>query len=199
MSTYYPSVSQKRERKFQRRSLYLTVIDLLVDDIKKGKYPPGSKIPSEDQLSQEFAVSRVTLREALRALEEEGRIIRRQGRGTFICDRRIVPIQSLSKIIPISTMIKKAGLEDHISKICHRKFAASRKIAEKLNIITGKDVWEIERIRIMHEQPAIFSLDFIPASILPGGGEKKIKQYSHSLYGFLSEVCANPPNTAMVH
>src|SRR5688572_21163150 len=52
--------------------------------IIEGEFPPGSKLPNEDALCQRFAVSRITLREAVRGLIEEGYVVRRQGAGTFV-------------------------------------------------------------------------------------------------------------------
>jgi GntR family transcriptional regulator len=183
----------KTKRKISRKSLYLEIIDFLVEDIRTGKYPPGSKLPSEGELAHDFSVSRVTLREALRVLEEDGVIIRRHGIGTFVRDRKIMPIQKLSKILSASMMFKKAGLEDHFAKINYNKIPATRKIAEKLQIPLGSEVWEVERLRTIGKQPAIYSLDYFPASIIPRGGEEKLKNHTHSLYKFLAEVCGQVP------
>lgn len=95
----------------KRKALYLEVIDVLMQLIQEGKYPPKSKLPSEEQLAQEFGVSRVTLREALRVLAEDGVIIRRHGNGTFIRDQKNTPVQDLSTILSISTMFARAGLD----------------------------------------------------------------------------------------
>ena len=65
-------------------SLYLSVKNEIVDSIAKGEFKPGDKLPSEYELSKKFGVSRMTLRESLRALEEEGLVARKQGVGTFI-------------------------------------------------------------------------------------------------------------------
>lgn len=189
--TPFPPPNPKRE--ISRKPLYLEIIDFLSEDIKNGKYPPGSKIPSEGELAHEFSVSRVTLREALRVLEEDGVIIRRHGIGTFVRDRKIMPIQKLSKIISASMMFKKAGLEDRFEKIQYKKIAATRRISEKLQIPLGSKVWEVERLRTIGKQPAIYSLDYFPASIVSKGGEEKLKNYTHSLYKFLAEVCGQIP------
>lgn len=179
----------KKERKISRKALYFDVIDFLVDDIKSGQYPAGSKLPSEDQLAREFSVSRVTLREALRVLEDDGVIVRRHGSGTFVLDKRAVPVQPLSSIVSISTIFKRAGLEDRFIKVGVKKIPAAQRIAEKLGIPTGEEIWEVERVRTIGEKPAVYSFDYFPASFVPEGGEKILNDYIHSLYHFLSEVC----------
>jgi GntR family transcriptional regulator len=183
------SVKEKKERKISRKALYFDVVDFLLEDIKNGKFPPGSKLPSEDQLAREFSVSRVTLREALRVLEDDGVIVRRHGSGTFVLDKRAVPVQPLSSIVSISTIFKKVGLEDSFIKVGVQKIPATQRIAEKLGVPVGQDTWEVERVRTIGEKPAIYSFDYFPAALVPAGEEKKLNDYIHSLYHFLTEVC----------
>lgn len=182
-------MNYKKNRIIKKKALYYEIVDFLLEDIKSGQYPPGSKLPSEDQLAREFSVSRVTLREALRVLEDDGMIVRRHGSGTFVLDKRTVPIQTLSSIVSISTIFKRVGLEDHFTKVGLRKIPANQRIAERLQISSGQEIWEVERVRTIGDKPAIYSFDFFPASLVPSGKEKSLNDYIHSLYHFLSEVC----------
>jgi DNA-binding LacI/PurR family transcriptional regulator len=59
----------------------------LREAIEQGKFAPGSAIPSERQLMEEHALSRTTVRRAIDALVEAGRLERRPGSGTFVIDR----------------------------------------------------------------------------------------------------------------
>ena len=64
--------------------------------IHTGIYPPGTQIPSEHELSREWAVSRVTLREALRELVHENLLVKVQGKGTFVSSnppKRLAPVR----------------------------------------------------------------------------------------------------------
>jgi len=182
-------LEKNTERKISRKALYFEVVDLLLEDIKKGQYPPGSKLPSEDQLARQFSISRVTLREALRVLEDDGVIVRRHGSGTFVLDKKAIPIQTLSSIVSISTIFKRAGLEDRFTKVGLKKIPANHKIAEKLGIPVGEEIWEIERVRTIGDTPAVYSFDYFPASFIPAGKEKALHEYIHSLYHLLTEVC----------
>ena len=182
-------MEELNQRKAVKKALYQDVLAFLQEDIKSGRYSPGEKLPSEDQLAREFSVSRITLREALRVLEDDGVIVRRHGAGTFVRDKRAVPIQNLSSIVSISTIFKRAGLEDRFTKAESRKIAATPRIAEKLNLPSGQEVWEVERLRTLGENPAIYGFDYFPATFIPPGEEKHLEDYRHSLYHFLSEVC----------
>jgi DNA-binding GntR family transcriptional regulator len=67
--------------------LYLQVARALKKDIVGGVYPVGSQLPTEDALCERFAVSRHTVREALRRLREDNLISSRQGAGTIVAPR----------------------------------------------------------------------------------------------------------------
>ena len=75
------------------RHLYLQVIDRLKEDIEKGVFKEKEKLPSEFELAKTLGVSRATLREALRLLEEENVIVRRHGVGTFVNSKPIIYIR----------------------------------------------------------------------------------------------------------
>ena len=64
----------------------VSVQDELKQRIDRGELPAGTQLPSEPELAAELQVSRATLREALRAMELEGLLRRRQGSGTFVAD-----------------------------------------------------------------------------------------------------------------
>src|ERR1700729_2235334 len=66
---------------------YAQVISELQRRIESGEYPPGSLLPSEHQLSAEFAIARPTVVRALRVLRQEGWIDTQQGKGSFVRGR----------------------------------------------------------------------------------------------------------------
>ncbi|MFM1987958.1 MAG: hypothetical protein RJA99_915 [Pseudomonadota bacterium] len=73
--------------------LYASLAKSLADDIRSGRHPEGSLLPTEEALSRAWAVSRQTVREALRRLDEQGLIVRRRGIGTRVAggaERRFV-------------------------------------------------------------------------------------------------------------
>src|SRR5215469_1503284 len=66
---------------------YAQVIDELRRRIESGEYPPGSLLPSEHQLSDEFRIARPTVVRALRVLRDDGWIETQQGKGSFVRGR----------------------------------------------------------------------------------------------------------------
>ena len=64
--------------------LYRRVLDAITDDIAKGRYPIGTRLPAERELTERFGVSRPTIREAMIALEMQGVVEARKGSGVYV-------------------------------------------------------------------------------------------------------------------
>src|SRR5690554_8093648 len=78
---------------------YSRLKEYLKEQMKRGVIAPGSQLPSENMLAEEFKISRHTVRQALNDLENEGLIFREQGRGTF----RSYPTSGKGKIVALVT------------------------------------------------------------------------------------------------
>lgn len=83
---------------------YHALKETLKNDILSGIYQPGDKIPSENQLVQEYDLSRHTVRKALSILEEEGYIVAVHGKGTF-CTERAIHKKESKNIAVVTTYI----------------------------------------------------------------------------------------------
>lgn len=94
--------------KSDSRHLYLRVIDHIKEKIKDGAYKERQKLPSEFDLAKELGVSRATLREALRILEEENVVIRRHGVGTFVNAKPLFSFR-IEQLSSITDMISSVG------------------------------------------------------------------------------------------
>ena len=84
----------RQEQEKDMSTAYNQLAQALRGNIISGKWPTGSKIETERELCGRYGFSRITVRQALRALEEENLIVRRQGLGTFVNvrSRRKIPI-----------------------------------------------------------------------------------------------------------
>ena len=83
----------------------------VLQKIHKGQWQPGDAVPSENQLAEKFAVSRMTARRALSELTENGVIERIQGAGSFVAEQ--LPTGSLLSIRNIADEIVERGHEHH--------------------------------------------------------------------------------------
>ena len=65
--------------------------DELLEEITSSQLQPGTKLPTEGELSKRFGVSRATVREAVGGLVEAGYVTRRRGSGSYVAERRRMP------------------------------------------------------------------------------------------------------------
>lgn len=75
------------------------IYDILCHDILKGIYRPGQTLPTEKELAEHFKASRPTIGRAMRELQHEGLIVRRQGQGTFVQQTPSVQKKSLGLLV----------------------------------------------------------------------------------------------------
>ncbi|MCD5408232.1 extracellular solute-binding protein [Candidatus Bipolaricaulota bacterium] len=91
--------------------LYRQLKEILKEAIRRGEFRPGDRLPTEMELCETFGVSRITVRQALNELANEGFLYRQQGSGTFVNDRIPSKIETLRIIVPEEswiTPLKKA-------------------------------------------------------------------------------------------
>src|SRR5687768_13965097 len=102
----------------------------LLHAILNGTYAPGSQLPTEAELGELLGVSRTVVREALRALEDEGLIDRRHGVGTFVREQSI--LKNLNFNFGITEMITAAGMVSGTSYLNVDHGAADSDVAAQL-------------------------------------------------------------------
>lgn len=71
------------------KPLFKQLGDIVMQMIEEGKYNPGDLLPSERELAEQYNISRVTVRQALNALAQDGVICKKQGKGNFVATKRI--------------------------------------------------------------------------------------------------------------
>ena len=169
----------------KRRTLTDATVTALADAIRGKRFPPGSQLPSELELMQMLGVSRTTLREALRTLEEQGSIIRRRGLGTFVSQRSIV--KDLSINFGITEMIRQAGFTPKTIQCDVHREAASAKVAGHLEIAEGAPVFIVRRLRLANDTPIVWSDERLPAAILDDRPPDENELKNESLYDYLEK------------
>ena len=82
-----------------RLPLYAQVENVIIGRISNGSLPPGTRLPSEDSLVQEYAVSRTTIRAAIQSLVQRGLVEIRRGKGTFVTQPKPVFLRSSQRAL----------------------------------------------------------------------------------------------------
>jgi GntR family transcriptional regulator len=153
-----PSSSRQRPRSSSTR-------DRLLAWIAKAKIGPGRQLPPEPQLAGEIGVSRPTLREALRSLEDEGVVTRSRGTGTFVSHRPRVR-NNLDVNFGVTDAIRQAGMEPGSRSAVTTIEVAPEDEREALAIGPGEEVVVVERVRTADGRAVAFTRDVLPVRLL---------------------------------
>ncbi len=125
---------------------YAQVIAELQRRIESGEYPPGSLLPSENQLSSEFAIARPTVVRALRVLRQEGWIDTQQGKGSFVRGRPALSGSAAER--PGLVELDRDESRDQGTLISAETIPAPARIASLLGIAADSGV--LRRRRLLH-------------------------------------------------
>lgn len=143
-------------------SRHQQIADHLRSEIKKGEFESGDKLPSEKRLCDYFKVSRITVRQALKALENEGIIYKKQGLGSFVSEEK--EKHNLVHLTDFSEDMRRAGYKSSSKLIRFKKVDADPTINTILQIPPDRLLIRIDRIRLANETPVAFDITWLPAS-----------------------------------
>jgi len=127
---------------------------------------PGAKLPSEPLMAARLGVSRATLREAMRTFEAQGLIVRRQGSGTYVVDKKQVLETGLEVLDSINTLATRIGLKISIGHVSVSEIQANQEIAQILSVAEGTLLVTISRIIIAENRPIAYLVDTLSPGIL---------------------------------
>jgi GntR family transcriptional regulator len=140
--------------------LYYQLKQLLHNDIERGVYCAGDKLPSETEMIQRYGVSRITVRQALSELENEGVVVRRHGRGSYVAERNIE--QDLVRLTDFVEDMELAGLAPSSQVLSFKREGASVAIAEAVGVAVGDEVIRVDRLRQADERPIAYDITWLP-------------------------------------
>lgn len=132
--------------------------------IESGELKPDEKIPSENELTRIYGVSRVTVRAALEQLVCEGLLVKRQGKGTFV--RKAKFQESVFTTGSFTDTCLRIGAAPSTSIISIERTTAPAEVAARLCAADGgaREVIELTRLRCVDGVPCIVEVDYFPAS-----------------------------------
>lgn len=149
-----------------------------------GEYPPGSRLPNEDTLCARFSVSRITLREAVRGLIEDGYVTRRQGSGTFVNAGPVLR-NSLDTNFSYTDYLESTGVKATKQLLDARSAKAREDVATDLGLAPGADIVVIRRVRSADGKPAVYSIDSLAADLADASTD--VEAFTGSIYRLLSQ------------
>lgn len=132
----------------------------LRDKITSNEFGPNDKLPSENEISKEFDVSRVTVRHALQTLEAEGVIYRRQGLGSFVQPNLVS--QRLTQLTDFMEDMASAGIKARSEVLYFGPGESDEEVAHQLGVSHGTPLIRIDRLRLGDGFPVAFDTTWLP-------------------------------------
>jgi GntR family transcriptional regulator len=153
----------------RRRRLVDEIRDLMIDDfIANGAVEAGQRLPSELELSERYAVSRVTVRACIRGLEENGLIASRHGIGSIVLPgSSALVVQGFDRLASLDGYAREGGQSITTEDLEFERRPADDRTAEKLEIEAGRPVLEIRRAKLVAGVRAAWLVDHVAEGVMP--------------------------------
>lgn len=164
--------------------LYFQLKEKIKGKIVNGSLEPGDLIPSERELSKKYNISRPTIRQALKELENEGLIHREKGRGSFVSKPKI-KYGFIQKFTTFYDDMKEKGHETKTKVLKKEIYYAEGSITKKLNISENDKVIFIHRVRFIEGDPVVSVMNNIPYKLCPQLINENLE--NKSLYNILAK------------
>jgi GntR family transcriptional regulator len=143
--------------------LYARVEQALVARISDGSLSPGTRLPSEDCLVQEYTVSRTTIRAAIQSLIQRGLVEIQRGKGTFVTLPKMT--QELTELTGFVEDMQTLGRKATAKVLDQRIVAATVVVARQLALPQGSRVVRIQRVRLADGNPLSFDETYLPKEL----------------------------------
>ena len=162
-------------------ALYQQLIDEISGMIFQGRLKEGERLMTESELSQEYGISRITVRKAIEYLVEEGVLIKKQGIGTFVAQKKLK--RNMDVFMGFSRSCELDGKKPGTTLLTAELIRPDAKDKERLKLRGGEKVLKIRRIRLTDDVPVIIEENHFPQKYAFLMGE----DLESSIYGKLEE------------
>lgn len=164
------------------KPLYLQIYEELCEIIEKGNLKPGDQFPTELELVDRYEVGRVTVRRAITEMVQEGRLVRRAGKGTFVAtpkiERQLVDVSSFTE------RMRSLGLRPSAKVVETQTLPATARLAKELEVQVGSPILALVRLRMSDEIPVALETSYLSLQRCPGLDSLDLDEMS--LYELLS-------------
>lgn len=154
------------------RTIVAQLRDHITDLILRENLKPGDRLPAESQLTSRFQVSRPTLREALKLMEQDGSIVVEHGRGRFVSASAAIQVSRPITIFEsVSDMSRHYGYNTVSKVLSINEGPPPDDVKEALKLFDGEPTLRLERLRFHKAEPIIYCVDYVPRKIFPDSTE----------------------------
>ncbi|UJW58353.1 GntR family transcriptional regulator [Bacillus sp. A116_S68] len=160
--------------------IYYQLEEKIKTQIDQGDLQPGDMLPSEREYASQYAISRMTVRQAITKLVNDGYVYRKKGTGTFVSAKKIdQPLQGLTSF---TEDMKARGMVATNRLIHFKVISPPLSVMKALNIDSSTPVYEIQRVRLADGLPMALETTYISKHLIPNITEKLLEQ---SLYDYV--------------
>ena len=179
---YHPILSDKLSLSSDI-PLYTQLVGIIKRHISSGTLAVGQLLPSESELCRVLDISRNTVRQAIGELEEEGLVVRKRGKGTFVAD----PATSRRGVrYSFTTEVSSMGKAPSSTLVAFDVLVPPSAVCRKMELKEGTPVYCFTRIRNVDGQPLILETSYYPQFIFPNLTREMVE--THSFYSLLYHV-----------
>jgi GntR family transcriptional regulator len=161
---------------------YHQLKEIFIEKIENGEWHPGETIPPENQLCDQFKVSRGPVRQALDLLVRDGLLSRKQGKGTVVLPPKIE--RGLGAFYSFTTLIEQKGMRASAEMLSFEIVPSQGSVTRYLEIPNEQPLFKVRRLRLANNEPLILEVIFIPTAICSSLTAEKM--LSTPLYTILS-------------
>ncbi|KRM18281.1 UbiC transcription regulator-associated [Ligilactobacillus hayakitensis DSM 18933 = JCM 14209] len=144
--------------------VYIQIHNHIKKDIESGRWKIGEKIPPERELSKAFGVSRMTLRQAIQTLVDEGILERKVGSGTFVARKKVQ--EKMIGITSFTEITESQGKTPTSKTVSYLVTTPSLSESEALSLSDQQKVLRMERIRYADKLPICFEVATVPYDLV---------------------------------
>jgi len=164
--------------------LYSQLVNIIKRNITAGMLNPGDQLPSESELCKNFNISRSTVRQAISMLEDEGLVVRKQGRGTYVAEPKVR--RKTEKLYSFTSEISSMGLTPSSKLVEYDVMEPTPDIMKMLELDSPSTlVYKFSRIRYVDGEAMILETSFYPQYLYPTLTRPMLS--THSFYSLLYE------------
>lgn len=145
--------------------LYYQIQQFLLEQIHSGVFKPGEAISSEQEISAQMGVSRMTVRQALKSLCSEGVLYSQRGKGTFVSANKLE--KSFRVVLSFTEEMRNGGSRPSSKLLSFDIAQVDVKTAEALRIRTNEKVIRLRRLRLADGIPMAIEWSHLPVEVCP--------------------------------
>jgi GntR family transcriptional regulator len=181
--------------------LYAQIKSLLLHSLQAGEWGPGQAIPSEQELAQRYGVSQGTVRKAVDELAADGRVLRRQGKGTFVATHREEQARyRFLRLFPDAPAGNAAAVQGADAagsvppapavapplqrrQLGCKRLRAPAAVARALGLKAGEPALQVQRLLLDAAQPVVLDELWLPLPLFKGLTDERLAAHRGTLYG----------------